>query len=951
MIGRGEMPPGDGYLTAPALLAHLFLKGASGSVWDDITGQLGLDQRVPGLQVPVRLSGPLSCAGTGLLAAAERGDPSVWQASAWAADGLLGITVMLAPPRYQDCQRTWHELEQAWERATMGIDPEVILGESRVFLALTSAPPELGPAPAGSVLLDDRAPVEAIAPPPSRLGWWHQRDAVPVDGTAQILLWEIGPDTSDARIRRRLIAVAPATAEREADRFTWTSGAGGPSQLTRHLTHAARLRYQVRVFADGAYPRQVRDEIGTLIDDLAAQPGQADRLAASLRNLHGTAIALRRRLDAMRHAVSIIEDNLRLALDWPPSQGIDGPVSADRRLAAWFGQRITDEISLLDAAVVNAQSARDFLAQETAPPAESRRRPRTGTPSAIIFTSMGIEYTAIRDYLHDVQRYQENATLYEVGTLAGPGGSWQVALAETGPGSTMAGVHLDRAVRVFAPEVALYLGVAGGRKDVALGDVVAADTIYDYEWGKSTADGFQPRMRTHYPAYRLVQWARMVAREGQWQRHIRPSCPEPPPAAFVKPIVTGGKVIAHDHSDAALLLDRYAGDALAVETEGHGFLVAAYANTDVDALVIRGISDLMTGKDKANDDHWQPVASRHAAAFAVELLRGIVSLGLQWHEFAGELGHEGPQRLGRAGGAHDELAQAGLGVPGDQGPRRRPSAGDQRRRVGARPSPLDRRGQPIRDATEGDRQADPEMIGVHFPSGLVGCRPYRLDRRARFIGGEQRAEPSVGQPSHSPQPGRRRAAKPDVQRLGGQRTDRRALHREERAVERHDVGREHQPQQGQRLVEHRAALPGRYRKQRALGGDGWLQAEHRQHPAGREARERGELLGDQHGMASGQYRDSATRLQVGGLRQRERHAGERLDRGPVHVLRQPQRVDARRFQQADRRLELAGCSGRTQRYPYPDSHTSYATGASPVHSNGGSSNASVKYTALPAGVR
>jgi nucleoside phosphorylase len=157
--------------------------------------------------------------------------------------------------------------------------------------------------------------------------------------------------------------------------------------------------------------------------------------------------------------------------------------------------------------------------------------------------------------------------------------------------------------------------------------VVAADVVYNYEWGKSTLDGFQPRIRIHYSAHRLLQRAQLVARENRWQERIRPSCPERPPASFVKPIVTGDKVVAHDRSAVALLLDQYASDALAIETEGHGFLEAAYVNPEVDALVIRGISDLLAGKDKASDDYWQPIASRHAAAFAVELLD---SIGEDW---------------------------------------------------------------------------------------------------------------------------------------------------------------------------------------------------------------------------------------------------------------------------------------------------------------------------------
>jgi nucleoside phosphorylase len=242
---------------------------------------------------------------------------------------------------------------------------------------------------------------------------------------------------------------------------------------------------------------------------------------------------------------------------------------------------------------------------------------------AVIFTALGVEYRAIRAYLDGAQRREEHGMLYEVGTLPGIRGSWQLALAETGPGSTAAGLQLDRAVRVFDPEIAIYLGVAGGRKDVDHGDVVVADAVYDCEPGKSTLEGFEPRMRTHFPAHRLLQWARFVARENQWQRRILPACPDPPPDCYVKPIVTGAKVIAHDRSQAALLLGKYAGDAVAVETEGHGFLEAAYVNPRVDALVIRGISDLLAGKDKASDDHWQPAASRHAAAFAVEFLDSI----------------------------------------------------------------------------------------------------------------------------------------------------------------------------------------------------------------------------------------------------------------------------------------------------------------------------------------
>lgn len=247
----------------------------------------------------------------------------------------------------------------------------------------------------------------------------------------------------------------------------------------------------------------------------------------------------------------------------------------------------------------------------------------TGRPErwAVILSALNVEYQAIRECLGGpIGERKERGTLYETGTLSGARGSWQVAIAETGPGSAAAGVHLERAATVFSPEVALFVGVAGGFKDVARGDVVVADAVYDYEGGKSLLGDYRSRMKTHLPSHPILQRALRVAGENRWQRRIRPVSPQPPPAAFVKPIVTGGKVVAHDRSEVALLIDRYASDAVAVEMEGYGFLEGAHLNPGMGALVIRGISDLLSGKDEASDEYWQPVASRHAAAFAVELL-------------------------------------------------------------------------------------------------------------------------------------------------------------------------------------------------------------------------------------------------------------------------------------------------------------------------------------------
>ncbi|MBU3867034.1 hypothetical protein KN815_24120 [Streptomyces sp. 4503] len=242
----------------------------------------------------------------------------------------------------------------------------------------------------------------------------------------------------------------------------------------------------------------------------------------------------------------------------------------------------------------------------------------------VVLTALEVEYRAVRAHLEDPRPVDaERGALFELGVFGDGSGEWTVAIHMTGPGNPGAAASVERAAALFAPRAVLFVGVAGGVKDVALGDVVAADAVYDYETGKDTESGFLPRQKTHQSAYGLVQLARLVAAGDAWQRRIRPGDDVPRPRAHVKPLAAGGRVVAHHRSDAGLRLAASAGDALAVDMEGFGFLAGAYVNQQLDALVIRGISDLLGDKGEAHDERWQPVASRHAAAFAFELIGRI----------------------------------------------------------------------------------------------------------------------------------------------------------------------------------------------------------------------------------------------------------------------------------------------------------------------------------------
>jgi nucleoside phosphorylase len=256
-------------------------------------------------------------------------------------------------------------------------------------------------------------------------------------------------------------------------------------------------------------------------------------------------------------------------------------------------------------------------------------------PRAVILTALPIEYLAVRSHLTAVQeQIHARGSIYERGTFAAGNLTWDVGIAEIGAGNSTAAVEAERAVAHFSPDVILFVGVAGGIKDVAIGDVVASTKVYGFESGK-TGETFKIRPEIGLAAYGLEQRARAEARKGEWLERLsvdyaavvsmsaiqgETEIQQPIPRVFVAPIAAGEKIIASTKSEVYKFIRSHYNDAIAVDMEGFGFLEAARANQRVSAIVIRGISNLIDGKTQADSSGSQEIASRHASAFAFEIL-------------------------------------------------------------------------------------------------------------------------------------------------------------------------------------------------------------------------------------------------------------------------------------------------------------------------------------------
>lgn len=236
-------------------------------------------------------------------------------------------------------------------------------------------------------------------------------------------------------------------------------------------------------------------------------------------------------------------------------------------------------------------------------------------------------------FLNEVilEKHPVTQTDYYKGTFTTKKGKITVILAKTDQTNVNAGIETERAINYYNPNYIFFSGVAGGLKDVNIGDIVIGQDVYGYERGKAASekvDGepisvYKVRPKFGASSYALERAATNFAFSDVWQataEKLNNSKFGDSVSVYTGTIAAGEKVDADEISELHKFLQIHCSHALAVEMEGLGFLEACRAYPQIQTLLLRGISDLVKDKEGADNSGSQEYASANVAKFLYDFI-------------------------------------------------------------------------------------------------------------------------------------------------------------------------------------------------------------------------------------------------------------------------------------------------------------------------------------------
>ena len=211
-------------------------------------------------------------------------------------------------------------------------------------------------------------------------------------------------------------------------------------------------------------------------------------------------------------------------------------------------------------------------------------------------------------------------------------GAYKVAVGMIGrAGDIQSALAAKEAISRWRPNYLIFSGIAGGLPDSALkkGDVIIADCIYGYEYGK-IEENFKPRGNWTFKTDQgLLTGAIAYACQESWRDRINAKPPEKcEPKVISGEIASGEKVIDDPTNEFFKQVIKQWPKVKAVEMEGAGIgsaiEQAQSLKIPVGFMVIRAISDLPRSEEEGDKtrgteerDAWKAYASDAAAAFTI----------------------------------------------------------------------------------------------------------------------------------------------------------------------------------------------------------------------------------------------------------------------------------------------------------------------------------------------
>lgn len=242
----------------------------------------------------------------------------------------------------------------------------------------------------------------------------------------------------------------------------------------------------------------------------------------------------------------------------------------------------------------------------------------------VVQTALVLEEQAVLSKLSDVKDYIHpvTKTLYKVGNYISDSRNLQIVVGRTNQTNINAAIETERIIQHFTPEYIFFVGVAGGLKDVRIGDIVIGSDVYGYEKGKANL-GLLPRPQFGFSSYELEQQATNFSISEEWQKQsglLVNNKFHSKILTYTGTIASGEKVVGATSAELYKFLKLNCSHALAVETEGLGFLEACRPYPLIKSLLVRGISDLVEGKENADHAGSQPYASKNVTEFLFGLI-------------------------------------------------------------------------------------------------------------------------------------------------------------------------------------------------------------------------------------------------------------------------------------------------------------------------------------------